>query len=165
MESPRNSAESVIELFKLLKRGDTYAKNQARVFYRMLLKFFAIMTGLLAVAIWFNVNNYMGVNAYLAFGMILLGVCTFTHPNILITLFNADLITKAIPKKFQETPENGITGLFLRMARRTVAAFCLTFLFLTKVPIKGNVELFLTGLVIAIVLIMLNVEGKKKGGK
>jgi hypothetical protein len=139
---------------------DAKAEEVAKDIWNLVLYLIIVLLALLGIGMYCNVHGMQGINYVFAFAMLIAGMI-FTRPEVLIALLKIDIVNMLVPAKYQLDLEDAIFTTFLRISRRLVGFFMVTFGFLGCVSIKGSVGLFLV-LLIGTIALILSSGGTKK---
>lgn len=163
MDSHKKLGDVVTKGIKLSERMDHAARIHGKTAYAILFRLIMISVVLIAVGVLCNLKGYLFVNMFLSFISLIAGVLIFTHPEILITLVDIDIINKSLPDNMQIDVLDDIFQQFIKTSKRVVALCCITFLFLGIVPIDDNISIF--GILFMSVMIILLIDINQKREK
>lgn len=152
----KRTPSSLLEAF-----GDfnELAKLHGRKVYGWLVTMLFTLASMVIIGYYTNLYGYLWVNILFAIAIFFIAILTFTHPNLLILVFNVDIIMQLAPDVVDM--ENNFIQLFLRIFRRIAALFMVFFLFLGIFPIKESPKAFVIGALILIAITLLTLEGEK----
>ncbi len=160
--SIKKITETLEKGLDLSKRADNATRIHGEKFYFLFVIIIFLIKALLGIGVLCNVHDFMKVNLVLSFISIIAGTLVFTHPEILVTVANIDIINRMLPDNLQVDALDEIFQQFIKMSKRIIALCAMTFLFLGAVPLKDNAELFCIAFLIILILLLLDIEQKKE---